>query len=131
MKYKPGIWIIALFTISFLMANCKKDTNASPEEETFCANVKDQTFDSTGPIIDHFLERVIKSASDEEKLEILKNWLISMSCVDNVEILCVSCIKTNPPQSELKVVFIVDDQEIELILDILMDETLKFVRFHD
>lgn len=131
MKYRPEIWMVTFLTVSLLLVNCKKDANLCFEEDTFCAYVNDQMFDSTGQIIDQFLERLNKNASYEEKLEHLINWLACMSCVDNVEILCVSCIYTNPPQSELKVVFIVDDQAIELILDILMDDTLKFVRFHD
>jgi hypothetical protein len=131
MKYRPGIWMVTFLTVSLLLANCKKEANVCPESDTFCAYVSEQMFDSTGPIIDQFLGKLNQNTSDEEKLESLRNWLACMSCVDNVEILCVSCIYTNPPQSELKVVFIVDDQEIELILDILMDEKLKFVRFHE
>jgi hypothetical protein len=131
MNYKTGIWIIALLAVTLLMANCNKDTNACPEEETFCAYINAQSFDSTGTIINRFLEKLSQNAGDEEKMELLRNWLACFKCVDNVEILCVSCIKTNPPQSELKVDFIIENQTIELIIDILMDETLKFVRFHD
>lgn len=131
MKFKPVIWIIGCLTVLMLLANCKKESTFCPESDTFCAYVNQQLYDSTGTIIDQFLESLAQNISDEEKLEKLKNWLICMNCVENAEILCVSCIKTYPPQSELKVVFIDGNLNVELVLDILMAEKLRFVRFHE
>mgnify|MGYP007011821550 CR=1 FL=1 len=131
MKFKPVIWITSCLTFLLLLANCKKESVFCPESDTFCAFVNQQLYDSTGTIINQFLESFDQNKSDEVRLEKLKNWLNSLSCVENAEIICLSCIKTNPPQSELKVVFVSGGQMVELILDILMGEKLRFVRYHE
>jgi hypothetical protein len=48
-----------------------------------------------------------------------------------VEIRCVSCILTNPPQSELSITFYVNGQQIVKVLDIIMDNPLRFRTYHD
>ena len=45
-------------------------------------------------------------------------------------VLCNSCIYTLPPQSELSVDFISNGQPITMMLDILMDDPLKFRAYH-
>lgn len=131
MKNIPGILIIAFITVLLLLANCKKESTFCPESDTFCAFVNQQLYDSTGTIINQFLESLAQNIGDEKKLEQLVNWLSCMNCVESVEILCVSCIKTCPPQSELKVIFIAGNLNVELVLDILMAEKLRFVRYHE
>ncbi len=53
------------------------------------------------------------------------------NCVAKAEILCNFCIKTNPPQSELKVWFMVNGQQTVKTLDMIMDDPLRFITYHD
>jgi hypothetical protein len=46
-------------------------------------------------------------------------------------ILCNSCIETYPPQSELRIDFLVNGQSIPMTLDILMDNPLTYRAFHE
>lgn len=123
-----------LTTATILLAcltlwTCKKDKVVCSDNETFCALVDDQNFDATGPLIDDFLAK-LKKDNQDENLEKLKNWLECKSCVDKAKILCNSCIKTLPLQSELSVDFIFNGQTVKMTLDILMDDPLKFSAYH-
>ncbi|PCI59011.1 MAG: hypothetical protein COB34_04215 [Methylophilaceae bacterium] len=51
--------------------------------------------------------------------------------IEKAKILCNSCIETSPAQSELSIDFTSNGQAINKTLDILMDEPLKFHRYHD
>lgn len=101
------------------------------DEETFCRFVNEQKFDSTSTVINSFLETLDETDTDEKKIDDLRNWLLVKSCVNMVEIICVSCIKTFPPQSELRVTFAVGNQTVELTMDILMSETPRFLNYHE
>ena len=108
---------------------CKKDKFVCSDDETFCALVDNQNFDATGPLTDDFLV-TLKKDNQDENLKKLKDWLECKSCVDKVKILCYSCIKTYPLQSELSVDFISNGQTVKMTLDILMDSPLKFRAYH-
>ena len=124
----------AVFLLFFLTAlsqySCHKDRNTNEDDQQFCACVAEKNFDGTGPFIDIFLA-TLHNASSDENLEKLCIWLESKACIDSVKIICNSCIKTLPPQSELSVSFTVDGKPLTLILDILMDNPLHFRTFHE
>ncbi|NOX86091.1 MAG: hypothetical protein GXO86_09030 [Chlorobi bacterium] len=82
-----------------------------------------------GPIINNFLITQKKNSHDES-LQNLIQWLECKSCVARSEILCNSCIETYPPQSEIRVVFYYKWTTDTLVMDILMDEPLKFLAWH-
>ena len=108
---------------------CKKDKVSCSDDNTFCSLVDDQNFEATSQIIDDFLA-TLKKGTQDDKLEKLKDWLECKSCVNKAEILCNSCIKTLPAQSELNVDFISNGQSITMTLDILMDDPLEFRSYH-
>lgn len=87
-------------------------------------------FDAVGVVINEYLQTLEKDKLDAN-LELLKEWLSCKSCVDDVQILCNSCIFTLPPQSELKIIFISNNIKMEKTMDILMDSPLSFVGFHE
>lgn len=128
---KAIITLTVLFLTLAILTSCNKDEITCSNGEIFCYYVNKEEFNKTGPTIDNFLKDLKKKLSDEEKLERLVDWLKCKSCVSNAEILCVSCIKTNPPQSEIKVWFIINGQIKTQILDIIMDDPLRFRTFHD
>lgn len=109
----------------------KKDDVLCSRNNEFCDFINSEEYNKTGALIDKYLSGLKINLSDEEKLEKLSVWLDCKSCVGNAEILCVSCIYTNPPQSELRVSFIVNGQQAVKILDIIMDNPLKFRTYHD
>jgi hypothetical protein len=131
MKTNPAFILTTLLAVSFFFANCEKDNINCANDEAFCSFISTEDFNKTGPAIDKFLSGLKKDLSEDQKLEKLREWVECKSCVSKAEILCNSCIYTYPPQSEIKVVFIVDGRTREQILDIIMDDPLKFGRFHD
>jgi hypothetical protein len=125
--------LMALMLIPFILITsaCQKENDNEADQCEFCNLVNNQSFEATSVIIDEFLAALDQANSDEQKIESLRAWLSSFDCVDDASTLCVSCIKTNPPQSELMISFYSGNQQITLILDVLMDEPLRFVRFHE
>jgi hypothetical protein len=114
-----------------MQIGCKKDDENCSYDTEFCAFISSEEYNETGTYIDKYLSGLKTNLSDEDKLQKLKDWLECKSCVIRAEILCVSCIETNPPQSELRVTFVVNGQQIVKILDIIMDDPLRFRTYHD
>jgi hypothetical protein len=118
-----------LFLSCFSLFSCKKDKTDSAEEDTFCTLINENNFNATGPLINNFLA-TLNNESTSESLNKLSTWLENKSCVDTAIVLCNSCIETLPPQSELSIDFISNGQKVNKIMDILMDDTLKFREYH-
>lgn len=95
--------IILLFAI--VLASCKKEVVKCSYDKEFCAFVNSEEYNKTSTAIDEYLKSINKGLPDNEKLELLREWLECKSCVTNAEILCYACIYTNPAQSELRVTF--------------------------
>lgn len=128
MKAKLTLSVI-LLTV-FVLSGCEKTSLKCTDDQEFCAVVSAGEYDRTGPIINKYLSGQDKQMSGKDKLAALADWLNCKSCISQVEILCNSCIYTNPPQSELRILFSTAGQNTEKILDILMSEPLKFAGFH-
>ena len=125
---------LLLTTILFLIitiSSCKKEDIKCSNDKEFCAFIDKEQYNETGSIIDTYLKGQKKNLNEGEKLEQLRTWLNCKSCVTRTELLCNSCIYTSPPQSEIKVWFTVNGQEVVKVLDIIMDEPLRFRTFHD
>jgi hypothetical protein len=125
---------LLLSTIIFLaitISSCKKEDIKCSNDKEFCDFIDKEQYNETGSIIDTYLNGQKKNLNESEKLEQLRTWLNCKSCVTKTELLCNSCIYTNPPQSEIKVWFTVNGQEVVKVLDIIMDEPLRFRTFHD
>ncbi len=127
MKYKIILTTLAIILTCLTTFSCKKDREA--DNEQFCTLVNDQNFDATLPLVDTFLA-TLDGNNQEESLQKLKEWLDAKSCVNTSSILCNSCIKTLPAQSELSIEFNVNGQNVTLTLDISMGETLKTLTYH-
>ena len=126
---KLSFIIAIVITACLMVSSCTKSSITLPNDIKFCSLVKAQDFIETGPIIDDFLQRLRKNQPDKN-LDKLVKWLNGISCVDNAAIICNSCIETYPAQSELRVDFRINGQLVSEVLDIKMDERLKFVRYH-
>jgi hypothetical protein len=125
---------LTLFLVFLVgLAGCHEDKDGimcgdEREDAAFCEFVNTSDFHLTGPLIDNFLKKIKKN--DEFTLKLLKEWLECKSCINQVEIICNGCIYTWPAQSELKVDFVVDNQVVILVLDIWMEEKLRFAGYH-
>src|SRR5690606_31795153 len=128
MKAKLTSYII-LSTV-LVLSGCEKTSLKCTDDREFCAFISAGEYDRPGPIINKYLSKQPTKISGGDQLAALADWLNCKSCISQVEILCNSCIYTNPPQSELKILFSTAGQNTEKILDILMSEPLKFVGFH-
>ena len=128
MKTKPILLSLLLLLSCLAIPSCKKDNNN--QADNFCTLVESQNYEGTGPLVDAFLAGLGNTAQDEQLIQ-LKNWMDAKSCVDSVGIMCISCIETLPPQSELRVVFISAGRDTTLTMDILMSEPMKFRTFHE
>ena len=112
----------------------KPDTVNNFQSTEFCKYVSEGKFEITegvGKIINDFLKEIAPELDDTVKMEKLRDWLNKMECVSDAEILCVSCVKTNPPHSELIATFSTQDGPITLGLCIFMGEPLVLANWHD
>jgi hypothetical protein len=125
---KNVLFITLLVIITFFVA-CKKQK--IPDQD-FCSLIDNKEYDKTKPIVDLFLKTVPKEITSYQKLEKLANWYKSQSCIAQVEIVCNSCIYTNPPLSELKLVFVNKlGIQVTKIVDIYMSDYLSVKTHHD
>ncbi len=118
-----------LLLISFVLISCKQDTPLCSDDEAFCSFIANQDYDATGPLIDAFLAD-LSPDNPSDNLDQLADWLACKSCVENVSLICNSCIQTLPAQSELSVDYMVNGQTTSMVLDIIMDDTLRYGGHH-
>ena len=97
-------------------------------EEDLSIHVERGHFENTKPIINMFLGTLGKK--NDKSLEQLTAWLESKSCVIKAEIVCRSCIFTSPAQSHVRVHFQSRGRTIKMLMDISMEEQLRFLRYH-
>ncbi len=120
--------MVLMFAIFF--AGCKKENLHNSDDSEFCTFISKENYNGTGAIINNFLKGQSADLTESQKLDQLKAWLKSKNCVADAEVLCTSCIDTNPAQSELKVWFIIEGKLSENVLDIIMDNPMRFGKFH-
>jgi hypothetical protein len=127
-------FLAVFFVLFFVLFSCKKDepiSKADPIESEFCTHLGIEDFNSIQPIINQYLKGQNHQLAGEERLNQLNHWLMSKSCVDSSKVRCVSCIYTNPPQSELRLWYNANGAHTSKIIDILMADTLRMVGYHD
>jgi hypothetical protein len=122
---------LTVFFLAFIQSACDKGDVRCTDEKEFCAFINSEEYDKTGELIDKYLSGLESNLSEEEQLDKLNDWLECKSCVESAEILCVSCIYTNPPQSEISVSFVVNGQQTVKTLDVIMDNPLRVREIHD
>jgi hypothetical protein len=83
------------------------------------------------PIINDFLAGLSEDLNDEQKLQALTEWLKLRPRIIDATIFCVSCIKALPAESEISISFKENDKTEVFILDILMSNPLKAIRFRE
>lgn len=138
--------ILFLFLCSAMLLLCTR-CNEGPTlvpgyssllKSKLCLSIHQGDLDESLTVINDFLSTLdysdnFKDEKDEQEAKIieLKEWLLAADCVKDVEILCVSCIYTLPPQSELSIQYLTDGGVIEKVMDVSMDKPMRAVRFHE
>lgn len=121
-------FVLPIVFLSLLFSACHKENDSVGDDSLFCEYVNNGKFEATAPLIDNYL---LTLGNNNTNLELLKSWLEARNCVVSVQILCNSCIKTYPAQSELRVVFNQNGNYTTLKMDIIMSKPLKFRTYHE
>ena len=129
--------IIFLMAMSLVATGCNKpgkeeQGDDEPEPEiTFCSYLNTADIGKTIPFVDEFLSGLSRSLDDEQQLQALASWLKSQPCTDDATVKCQSCIKTDPPKSEIIISFDEDGETREFILVIAMTQPLQAAGYHE
>lgn len=130
MTSKSILKAVIILLACITLGNCNKEKAPCSDDQPFCSLADNQDFNDTGSIINNYLSGLKKNKKDENLAELI-NWLECKSCVDRAQLICNSCIKTNPPISEISIDFISNGQKITMVMDISMEEPLKYVAYHE
>ena len=119
--------IVSVLLLLAGFVGCDKEGQVT-DSEKLCSYLNIENINKTTPIINDYLAGLPSSNSfeeDEQNLQVLTKWLKSCPCIIDTTILCVSCIKTLPAQSEISFSFKEGDVTKVVTLDILMSTPLK------
>lgn len=125
--------LILLLSIAAVLLGCGENEIECPNKNpvAFCESIADADHKARTTLINSYLKSLPKELSPEEQLERFRDWLTCASCVTRAEILCTSCTKTNPPESEVGIWFTTGEQDGELTVDILMTNPIQLIRYND
>ncbi|QLH28385.1 MAG: hypothetical protein HWD63_02640 [Candidatus Parvibacillus calidus] len=129
MKQSILLGMVILLYMVF-SGGCAKDSVLCTDDGIFCGSMVNYVDEKALAAINSYLNRQEKNQADSVKLRLLKDWLECKSCIQEVRILCNSCIETYPAQSELSVGLTGSEPDNVLVLDILMSNPLKAIRIH-
>ena len=125
MKQLNLIGLVLLLLVG--LVGCDKQDQVT-DSEKLCPYLNIENIDKAIPKINDYLAGLPGSnsfAEDEQNLQSLTEWLKSSSCIIDATILCVSCIKTLPEQSEVSFSFQEGEVTKVVTLDIIMSNPLK------
>ena len=121
---------LGMESLTIVMGNISDYEQGNSEE--FCLHLNTAAeMDKTIPVINEFLAGLPSRSSERPNLEVLTAWLKLYPCISDATILCVWCIKTGILQSEISISVNKNGKTEDYILDILMSNPLKAIRFHD
>ena len=122
MKQLNLIGLVLLLLVGF--AGCDKE-GSETDSKKLCSYLNIENINKAIPIINDYLAGQKSNLNDEQKMQALAEWLKSCPCVIDATILCVSCIKTLPEQSEINFSFKEGEVTKVVTLDISMSTPLK------
>ncbi len=121
-----SILLVAIVLVALSMSSCKKD---KLDSAAFCADISAYAFDDTADELNTFMTSVCSpsaTCTDSVRVDQVKQFLLEQSCVSQVEIPCVSCLQSLPPQSQLKITFSVNGIDTLRQLRIRMSDPMTF-----
>ena len=129
--------LISICLLTWLCGiSCLPESPDNTIEVTFCDLLTSQNEAGIGDIINIYFDSLNYTAFDEtlegqqENIQNFETWFKSHDCVDSTKIICVSCVETNPLQSEIYFRVKTSLVTYEKTMDILMSSPLRFNGFH-
>ena len=120
-----------------LITACEDDKIAgfpdcfSPGGNQLCATMDISGEEATIDIMQTYIDTCLSGLSTDDQYPRFASWLESKPCIREANIICIRCIETLPPQTEIEIRFVFDGQEFTRILDISDNEQkLTVLRFH-
>jgi hypothetical protein len=122
------VGIILLLLVG--LVGCDKEKSQVTDSKKLCLYLNSENIDKTLSIINVFLESLPRNSEqsfskEEQNLLTFTEWLKSSSCVIDANILCVGCIYTAPPISEISFLFMENNVVKKVVLDIAMTIPLR------
>ena len=114
--------------VFFVAAGCGTEKQKAVE---FCSLVSMENIGKTIPIVNKVLSDMDSDWDDEQKLQELIDWLNEQPCIIEADVLCQSCMETDPPMSQILISFDENGMTKEFILDVLMTNPLKAAGYRE
>ena len=135
MKGASIVWAVVLASIAW---GCSLLDGSDGEgymlfhaKSPLCDAVEEGDWKAVGGELDEILRVASEEETDFARLERFACLLKRHSCVEAVEVLCVSCVKTRPPQSHVAVRFVsMGGGSVDTVLDIRMSAPMCVVGMH-
>jgi len=126
---KKILWcLMAVGAVS--IAGCNNRTEEKTDDELFEEYVGKGQIEETAPIVSSYLSGLNIEDGESAVIDSLTEWMERKPGVTAVERICVSCIKTTPAQSALKVSFLVSGDTVKYLMDVSMGQWLLFKGYH-
>lgn len=117
------IFRLTLVFLLFSLLSCsKQDTSCSYNTE-FCNFVNSKDNDGAANVMNIFLSSIDSNESDKAKIEYLEKWLKCKPCVMSIEVSCVSCMFSLPPQSGITIKVSENGQIVRKLVYVVMSKT--------
>lgn len=132
---KIGRLTFLLIALFLLAVSCYKEyTSPDTNSPDFINALVNSNNEGIKAEMDRVLAGLKQAPSPSDNIGQMANIDIAVKRLNSyigisAEFVCYACIKTNPPQSEIKVV--ITDRQITRILDISTSEILSYVSVHE
>ena len=130
---KKILFLTILSTFLFTGQSCTKGELSNPVLGVdLCLKVTNNDFKGMKEIINRYLKNGVFNVnkSPEAQLYDLVEWLNKQNCI-SAELLCNSCIRTYPAQSEIRIILHTGGERRIVTLDILMSKHIEARGFHE
>ena len=127
------MFLTILSTFLFTGQSCTKGEFGNPVLGVdLCLKVTNNDFKGMKEVINRYLKNGVFSVnqSPETQLYDLVEWLNKQNCI-SAELLCNSCIRTYPAQSEIRIILHTGGERRIVTLDILMSKRIEARGFHE
>jgi hypothetical protein len=120
-----------------MLFSCKKTEQIITPDDSLCAYIGADSINNAAPIFNEFFDKLNVNLSDSLKIQQFVDWLNMIECVIDAHTGCVSCIHPldfmvdNRMISEVFISFMENGVLKEQIIDVFMDDTLRFAGIHE
>jgi maleate cis-trans isomerase len=124
--------LLAIATLTLIFSACRKNA-VTAECEKFRIAIVESDIVTARNAITIFISKLPSQKYSKENLDKLAAYITSR-CAVSANVLCYSCIKTSPEQSEIKLTLTLPDQrQVKKIIDVTYtpERIMKVLNMHD